>query len=242
MATKARVPDLGPGAPGALASKPKQSFSVWVKTHQKEAAGIGVVGVVGLLYLKKKSSASSAATAAASSTNAIDPATGIPYSEELQAAQSAASSSMPASSGYYGAGSSGSGSYGTGGGDAYGSPSGTTTADEQAILAALQAQTNGVTSSGGFLNPVSGVPQGAPAIDLSPAPVISPIAAAPAALPYISPIGTGLSPQQAQAAVNSGSASASAALAAEVSASAETAAQRHAQEVGNRLLRKQAKG
>jgi len=47
-------------------------------------AGIGVVVVGGVLYLRKKNSGSSASSASGSSASGTDPVTGLPYSEDNQ--------------------------------------------------------------------------------------------------------------------------------------------------------------
>lgn len=225
-----------------------KGLRAWIKTHQKQALfGAAATGVVGLALLKKKSSAASS-----SSSQAIDPATGVPYATELGQAQQSAS---VGDAGYYG---SGTGGYAGDGGGGYGDPLGTDITQLEAQITALQSQigSNGGTGTNSLppnVTPVVGVNPGG--IDQGVTPVGGSISSAPAATPSpiqliapptpatptISPIGTDLSPAAASAAVASGSATAAQALAAEVPASAETSAERHAQEVANRGLRAQLK-
>lgn len=225
-----------------------KGLSAWVKTHQKQAAFGGVaIGVVILALVKKKKN--SAASTASTASSAIDPATGIPYSEELAGAQAASSGSALGSSGYYGASSGG---YGATGGDGYGGQLGTDTTGLQSQITALQQQVanpsgenpggpvQNLSNSGNmpaFVSPDlitptvdSGVTPVQPATPVASTPIIS----APSAVP----ITTNQSDAAAAAAYASGSETAQAALQSETAASAETPAQRHAQEVGNRALRK----
>jgi len=249
--------DLGGAKPAG------KGLSGWIKTHQKQAAFGGVaIGVVILALVKKKSSASTTA-AASTASSAIDPATGLPYSEELAAAQSASSGTGLGGSGYYG---SGSGGYGSDGGGGYGSQLGTDITGLDTAITSLQAQISNPSgvNPGGLVQPATPVgpatfvaPAGyngngsqpnlllntpTPASGVTPVQPAVPVASTPIiSAPSAVPIASNQSDAAAAAAYASGSETASAALQSETAASAETAAQRHAQEVANKSLRAAAK-
>jgi len=242
-------------APAGAAGKKAagKGLGAWVQTHQKQAifGGLGI-GVVALALMKKKSAAAAAATTASSSTSAIDPSTGIPYSEELAGAQAAASSAMPysgSSSGY------GTGGDSSGGGTGYGDPLGTDITGLDSTITSLQAQLanpSGVNPGGpvqGLAPNVGPLLSGLNLIQPTDASGVTPIQpATPQAVPDsaflpVAPPAAAINQtdSQAAAAYASGAVTASQALASETPAAAETAAQRHAQEVGNRALRAAAK-
>lgn len=229
---------------GPTTKKPATGkFGAWIQSHKKQAGfGAAAIGVVGLALFRKKSSSAAAAT----STSAIDPATGLPYSEELAAAQTGATTSPASDSGYYGSGS---------GGGGYGDNLGTDITGLDTAISSLQAQIagNGTGATGtatinpggpeipaglvtpSFIQPTpeSGVTPVAPSVPVVTAPVIS--------APATQPIAANQSDAAAAAAYASGQETAEAALQSEVPASAETAAQRHAQELANKSLRAAAK-
>lgn len=221
----------------AATKKPVGKFGTWIQSHKKQAAfGAAGIGVVGLALFRKKSSG----TAASTSTSAIDPATGLPYSEELAAAQSGATTSPLGDSGYYGSGS---------GGGGYGGDLGTDISGLDTAITGLQAQiasggTGATGTTTGQFSPGPEIPAGAliqpttlsgvsPIATVAPVVVSAPVISAPAT----QPIAVNQTDAQAAAAYASGQETAEAALMSEVPASAETPAQRHAQEVANKALR-----
>ena len=219
---------------GRVPAKQKGKLGRWIATHKPQAAGLGVGGaVVAILLLKKLKGGSSSATGSttASSSGAIDPSTGLPYSEELAAAQSQVAATAVPSTGYGGY-SGGGGGYGSSGGGGGGG-------GDAAIQAAIAAQDAQIQQLGGQ--------QIGPAATPTPIQILNQIP--PAAQTPAAQVSAGyLTPAQATAAVNATAASggniqqaARTALAAEAPASSLTPAQRHAQEVANRATRAVAK-
>jgi hypothetical protein len=253
---------------------PIAKLTTWAKSHKPAAVALGGGGVVALAVIHKKNAAASSSSSA---TSGIDPATGLPYSEELAAAQQV--SPYTASSG---AGASDIGGFPSiGGGQTGGSGGGmlaedfgqleSQLADQDALIQGLGASsgtssTQGGDTAGSSSGPGAGWSATAPGTWTNTATgqyyygTSAPDANAPYGrdtngVPLPSPAswlngnptagaGSAVSAAAtvAPAAATSAQQVAQGTLAAQTPASQETPAQRHAQEVANRGLRKTAKG
>lgn len=144
----------------------KGGIGAFIKAKPAEAAAAsGAVLVIVYALVKKKSSASSSTT---STTDAIDPATGVPYSEEVAAASA---NSQLASMGY----GAYSGGYGAGGSASYSDPTQALQDLSTAIQdlpSAIAAQNNATVTAGATPAPVpvAAAPAPAPIIEYLPAP------------------------------------------------------------------------